>query len=508
MAALAVRSPRVISRTRFFSLKVGGFIDGKEHIGEGEEFASTNPATAKHEVIATIRTNTSADVDRAMESARRGFETWSGMSGTERGRILHETSRLLRQRRDHITEMESKDTGHPISEVGPAHVDFAIETLEYYATLCPSAHDGGYLPLPNGNYAQTIREPYGVVAAIVAWNYPFQMALYKAAIALAGGNAVVMKPSSKTPCNTVGLAQIFHEAGLPNGVFNVVQGGSQVGCDMVQHPLVDKVSFTGSTPVGAKILSMSAPLIRPTTLELGGKSPLIIFPDADLESAVEAALLANFFSAGQICTNGTRVFVHEKIHDEFLNMFISAAAALRVGCPMETSTQIGSLIDVAQANSVREYIKKGLEEGAACVCGHTHVEDTLPSHLDPEAFIPPTIFSNVKDDMIISKEEIFGPVASVLKFSDEEEVIRRANATSYGLASGIFTKDVSRASRVSQALKAGIVWVNTYNINHPSVPVGGYKMSGFGREFGREAIDHVTQTKSVYYETSKLPKWD
>merc|ERR1712112_710727 len=213
----------------------------------------------------------------------------------------------------------------------------------------------------------------------------------------------------------------------------------------------------------------------------------IIFPDADLESAVEAALLANFFSAGQICTNGTRVFVHEKIHDEFLNMFISAAAALRVGCPMETSTQIGSLIDVAQANSVREYIKKGLEEGAACVCGHTHVEDTLPSHLDPEAFIPP---------------------ASVLKFSDEEEVIRRANATSYGLASGIFTKDVSRASRVSQALKAGIVWVNTYNINHPSVPVGGYKASGFGREFGREAIEHVTQMKLVYYETSKLPKWD
>eukprot|EP00397_Hematodinium_sp_SG-2012_P031125 GEMP01033013.1.p1 GENE.GEMP01033013.1~~GEMP01033013.1.p1 ORF type:complete len:454 (+),score=108.35 GEMP01033013.1:326-1687(+) len=419
-----------------------------------------------------------------------------------------DTARLLRSRREKIVEMETRDTGHPVSEVGPGHVDIAIDTLEFYSSLCHTAHDGSYIPLANGNYAHTVREPYGVISAIVAWNYPFQMALYKVAIALAGGNAVVMKPSSKTPINTVGLAKIFHEAGLPKGVFNVVQGGAQVGSDLVQHPDVDKVSFTGSTGVGAKILAMCAPNIRPATVELGGKSPLIVFPDADLESAVQAAMIANFYSAGEICTNGTRVFVHERVYDEFLSMFIEAASKLRVGDPMDPSTHIGSLIDVPHANSVREFITKGMSEGAACVCGDTHVEDKLPSHLDPEAYVPPTIFSNVKDDMALAREEIFGPVASVLKFSDEQEVISRANATPFGLASGVFTKDLSCAARVSQRLKAGVVWVNNYNVYHPAMPVGGYKASGFGREFGREAIDHVTQLKSVYHELGRVPQWE
>jgi len=483
-------------------------VDGRELKGDGDTFVTTNPATAKHEVLATVSGYTAKDVDKAVNSARKGFEKWSAMSGHQRGDILRNAASLLRSRRHLIVEMEMQDTGHAISEIGPGHVDMAIDTLEYYGNLAPDAHEGHYIPLPNGNFTQVHREPYGVVAAIVAWNYPFQMALYKAAISLAAGNSVVMKPSSKTPINTVGLAKIFHEAGLPDGAFNVVQGGETCGTALVKHPLVDKVSFTGSTGVGGKVLEMCAPLIRPTTVELGGKSPLIIFPDADLNNAVQAAMIANFVSAGQICTNGTRVFVHEKVYDEFLEKFIIASGQLRVGDPSDPSTQVGSLIDVNHANSVRSFISEAkLNPHLKLACGDAHVEEQLPSHLDPQAFVPPTIFSNVTDDSVLATTEIFGPVASVFKFSDQQEVIDRANNTPFGLASGVFTKDINTASRVSRKLKAGVCWINNYNVYYPQMPVGGYKTSGFGREFGREALDHVTQTKSVCYETGDIPEW-
>ncbi|CAD7923913.1 unnamed protein product [Amoebophrya sp. A120] len=354
--------------------------------------------------------------------------------------------------------------------------------------------------LENGSFAQCLREPYGVCAAIVAWNYPFNMALYKASILLAAGNSIVMKPSSKTPINTMGLASLFTEAGLPDGVFNVVQGGSEQGSALCEHPGVDKISFTGSTPVGQKILKMAANTIKPCTLELGGKSPLIVFEDADIIPAVKAAMIANFYSAGEICTNGTRIFVHENIYDEFLAAFIQHSDALRVGDPQDPQTQIGALVDVGHADSVRDAITKAQQEGATLVTGGNEAPTGLAPHLNPLAFMRPTIFADVQDDHTLAKEEVFGPVASVFKFSDTEEVLFRANNTPYGLASGFFTRDLKRAHYVASKLQSGIVWCNTYNIYAPNVPVGGYKESGFGREFGEEALDHASHTKSVYFE--------
>ncbi|CAD7953294.1 unnamed protein product [Amoebophrya sp. A25] len=489
------------SSSRTFStqpLKIGYYIDGMERFGDGETIVSKNPAT--DEEIAIVHGNTVSETCEAVESAKEGFREWSGMTGVERSRIMHRAAHILKENRVDIANMETKDSGHCIAETTAAHVDAGVETLEYYANLAVSAHEGKTIPLADGSFAQCVREPYGPCAAIVAWNYPFNMALYKSAILLAAGNSIVMKPSSKTPINTMGLASLFSEAGLPPGVFNVVQGGADVGSALCEHPDVAKVSFTGSTPVGKKILTMAAHTIKPTTLELGGKSPLIIFDDADILPAVKAALIANFYSAGEICTNGTRVFVHEKVYDQFLSTFAEQAEALRVGDPLDPETQIGALVDVGHADSVRDYITKGQSEGATLVSGGIEVPKDLPRHLNPIAFIRPTIFADVGDEMVLAKEEIFGPVASVLKFSDTEEVLHRANATEFGLASGFFTKDLKRAHYVASKLQSGIVWCNTYNIYAPNVPVGGYKQSGFGREFGEEALEHATHTKSIYFE--------
>eukprot|EP00392_Amoebophrya_sp_AT5.2_P000404 g405.t1 len=446
------------------------------------------------------RRNTAAEVSDAVASARSGFKIWSSMTGIERSRVMMRAAEILKQNRQDISVMESKDTGHCLAETSAAHVDAGIETLEYYANLAVRAHEGKVIPLASGSFAQSLREPYGVCAAIVAWNYPFNMALYKASILLAAGNSIVMKPSSKTPINTMGLASLFSEAGLPDGVFNVIHGGAEPGIALCEHPDVNKISFTGSTPVGQKILKMAAGGIKPCTVELGGKSPLIVFEDADIIPAVKAAMIANFYSAGEICTNGTRIFVHDSIYDEFVAAFVQHSEALKVGDPLDPETQIGCLVDAGHADSVRDYITKGQDEGAVLVSGGTAPPTNLARNLNPNAFIPPTIFADVQDDMVIAKEEIFGPVASVLKFSDDDEVIFRANNTKFGLASGFFTRDLKRAHHVASKLQSGIVWCNTFNIYAPNVPVGGYKESGFGREFGEEALDHASHTKSVYFE--------
>lgn len=489
--------------TRSFSsksqMKVGYYCHGEEKTGSGKQFQSINPAN--DEVVADVSGNTIEEVDQCIQSAKEGFEIWGKqMTGIERGRILNRAADLISENREEIALLETRDSGHCIAETKPAHVDQAVTTLRYYASLAAECMVGKHIPLENGSYALSVREPYGVTGAVVAWNYPFNMALYKSSILLAGGNSIVMKPSSKTPINTIGLAGLFSRAGLPNGVFNVVQGGSDVGSALCEHADVQKISFTGSTPVGEKILKMCAPTIKPVTLELGGKSPLIVFEDADILPAVKAALIANFYSAGEICTNGTRVFVHDSIYDSFCSEFKLQAERLKVGCPEDPETQIGALIDGGHADSVRDFISKGQEEGANLICGGVGPIADLPKHLNPDTFIAPTIFSEVEDNTTLAVEEIFGPVASVLRFKETDEVIQRANATPFGLAAGLFSRDLKRANYVASKLEAGIVWVNTYNIYSPNVPVGGFKQSGFGREFGAEALDHCTHTKSIYME--------
>lgn len=502
-----------IQSTRLFStLKVGNFVDGEERYGSGPVFQSRNPAT--NQVLADCYPPNKAEVAQAVESARSGFNEWSSMTGVQRGKVMRNAAQLIKKYADEIAVLETKDTGHPIFETEFAHVAACAEVLEYYADLAGSCLEGKHIELAGGSSASVLREPFGVTAGVVAWNYPFNMAVYKSAILLAAGNSVVLKPSEKSPVNTTRLAKIFMEAGAPKGALNVVVGAGDVGAMLVENPGINKVSFTGSTAVGKKILQMCSHDIKPATLELGGKSPLIVFEDADIDAAVLGAVIGNFFTAGEICTNSTRVFVHEKIYDEFLAKFVAKANALRVGCPLHRDTQMGALIDHGHADNVRKAILKGVEQGGEIVAGGVDLYNMTEKNfvnpdatcggvaLDPRGFVRPTIFSNVQDHMTIAKDEIFGPVACVLKFSDIEEVLTRANDSPYGLASGVYTSSLKTANYAARKLQTGVVWVNTYNIYSPEVPIGGYKQSGFGREFGREALEHATQTKSIYWEAN------
>ncbi len=364
----------------------------------------------------------------------------------------------------------------------------------------PPASPGEHIDL-GGAFAYTRREPLGVVAAIGAWNYPIQIACWKAAPALACGNAVVFKPSELTPLSALQLAAILKEAGLPDGVFNVVQGGRETGSLLPGHPGVDKVSLTGSVPTGRAVMAAAGAAIKPATMELGGKSPLIVFEDADLDSAVGGAMLGNFYSAGQICSNGTRVFVHRRIRDDFLSRLVARTEAMRLGDPLDPATQMGPLISAAQREKVRFYIDAGRAEGATLRSG-----GSVPQLQGFEGgfFLAPTIFADVRDTMRIAREEIFGPVMCVLDFDDEDEVIARANDTEFGLAAGVFTRDLARGHRVIARLDAGTCWINTYNLTPVEMPFGGVKRSGVGRENGRAAIEHYTRLKSVYVELGEV----
>ena len=452
-----------------------------------------NPATG--ELISQVEVALEPEVEAAIRSAESGFKRWAAMSGTERGRVLNKAAQLLRSRNRELAELEVRDNGKPIQEALVVDVASGADCIEYFAGVAGTLR-GEQIALNNA-FVYTRREPLGVCVGIGSWNYPIQIACWKSAPALACGNAMIFKTSELTPTTPAKLAEIYTEAGLPDGVFNVLHGDARTGSLLATDPRVAKVSLTGSIATGKKILAAAAASVKRVTMELSGKSALLVFPDADLHQAVSAAMLGNFYTQGEICTNCTRVYVHADIHDQFLELLVTRTKKLRVGDPMAPETQIGSLISRAHMERVLGYIATGKSEGAHLVYGGSRVK-TVP--LDRGNFVEPTIFSGCTDDMTIVREEIFGPVMSVLKFKDEDEAITRANATQYGLAAGVFTRDLARAHRVANRLEAGICWINNYNITPIEMPFGGIKESGLGHENGQAAIDHYTQIKSVYVE--------
>ncbi|XP_054067472.1 4-trimethylaminobutyraldehyde dehydrogenase [Rissa tridactyla] len=461
--------------------------------GQAEEVYE--PATGR--VICKLLCSGEKEVDLAVQSAKAAFKIWSQMSGMERSRVLLEAARIIREQREEIATLETINNGKSIFEAR-VDIDISWQCLEYYAGLAGSLA-GEHIQLPGGSFGYTRREPLGVCVGIGAWNYPFQIACWKSAPALACGNAMVFKPSPFTPVSVVRLAEIFTEAGVPKGLFNVVQGGAATGQFLCHHPDVAKISFTGSVPTGIKIMEMAAKGIKPITLELGGKSPLIIFSDCALENAVNGALMANFLTQGEVCCNGTRVFVEKKILDVFTKEVVKRTQKIKVGDPLLEDTRMGALINRPHLDRVQGFIKQAKEQGAQVLCGgDLYVPD------DPKLkngyYMRPCVLGNCTDDMTCVKEEIFGPVMSILPFDTEEEVVERANNTKFGLAGGVFTRDIQKAHRVVAALKAGMCFINNYNISPVELPFGGYKASGFGRENGRAAIEYYSQLKTVCVE--------
>ncbi|WP_367847488.1 betaine-aldehyde dehydrogenase [Rhodoferax sp. WC2427] len=476
---------------------IPSFVNGQTTQGRGERFDTLNPATGT--VIAGVHDNAEADVNAAVAAAEAGFQIWSAMTGTERGRILHRAAQLLRERNDTLAALEVQDTGKPWQEACVVDVASGADCIEYFAGAAATLAGAQY-PLKNA-FAYTRREPLGVCVGIGAWNYPIQIACWKSAPALAAGNAMIFKPSELTPMTAVKLAEIYLEAGVPPGVFNVLQGRGTTGALLAAHPGVAKVSVTGSIPTGKRVMASAAATLKRVTMELGGKSPLIVFDDADFEQAVTAAMMANFYTQGEICTNGTRVFVQRGIADKFLARLKERTLLLRVGDPKDPETEVGALISAAHRDKVLGYVAQGVAGGATLVCGGTAVN---VKGCENGNFVAPTIFADCTDGMAIVQEEIFGPVMALLVFDDEAEVIQRANATRFGLAAGVFTRDGARGHRVAARLKAGICWINNYNITPIEIPFGGAGESGIGHENSMVALEHYTQLKTVYVELGEV----
>jgi len=455
-------------------------------------FASLNPATG--EILGYVHAAGPAEVDAAVRSAQQGQARWAATSPAERARVLRRAAALLRARNDELALLETRDTGKPVQETRVVDVISGAECFEYFASLVQSLA-GEYIDLGVAGFGYTRREPLGVVAGIGAWNYPLQIACWKSAPALAAGNAMLFKPAELTPFTAGKLEEILLEAGLPAGVFQVLQGFADTGRLLTGHKDIRKVSLTGEVGTGRAVMSDAARTLKHVTLELGGKSPLIVFDDAKLDNAVGGALLANFYSSGEVCSNGTRVFVQRAAMAPFLERLLARVAAMRIGDPEDPSTQVGALISEPHLEKVLGYIARGRSEGARVLIGGARA---TAGRLARGNFVEPTVFGGCRDDMAIVREEIFGPVMSVLEFDSEEEVIGRANATEFGLAAGVFTNDLTRAHRVIAQLQAGTCWINHYNVTPVELPFGGVKSSGLGRENGRAALEHYTQLKSVY----------
>ncbi len=482
-------------------LRLGGIVQSYVHgqyvASAGATFTTLNPATGA--VIAPVEQADDAVMNVAIESAREGFATWRAMTGTQRSRILMNAARLLRSRNDELAALEVADTGKPMREAIAVDVVSGADCIEYFAGVAPTIH-GEHIDFGTA-FGYTRREPLGVCLGIGAWNYPLQIACWKSAPALACGNAMIFKPAELTPLTALKLAEIYTEAGLPNGVFNVVQGDGRVGAALSSDARIAKVSLTGEVGTGRKVMAQAATHLAAVTLELGGKSPLVIFDDASLEDSVNATMLANFYTQGEICSNGTRVFVQRGLHDAFVERLVQKVSSLITGDPTDMATHVGALISADHCEKVLRYIATGVAEGATLTCGGHRPASPL---LSAGNFVEPAVFTGCTDAMTIVREEIFGPVACVLVFDNEDEAIRRANDTEFGLAAGVFTRDLARAHRVIAQLEAGTTWINTYNITPIEMPFGGVKQSGMGRENSLAAVDHYTQRKSVYVELGSV----
>jgi betaine-aldehyde dehydrogenase len=461
-------------------------------------FDVINPSTGQ--VIYAVQSACESLLEQAVKSAQEGFKIWSKTPAIERARILQKAAAILRERNDELAKVEVIDTGKPWQEAVEVDVQTGADAIEYFGNLCPSMM--GEQQSIGNDFFYTRHEPLGVCLGIGAWNYPLQIACWKAAAALAAGNSMIFKPSEETPRGASLLAEVFIQAGVPDGVFNVIQGDGAVGNYLVQHPTIAKVSLTGEVGTGKKVMAAAAGTLKQVTMELGGKSPLIVFEDADIDEAVTAAMLANFYTQGEVCTNGTRVFVHKDCYDIFMErLLIRTRDNVIVGDPLNPATNLGALISENHMQLVLGYIESGKNEGATLAFGGERIK---PNGCENGYFVGPTIFTNCTDDMRIIREEIFGPVMAVMTFETEEEVIQRANDTIYGLAAGIFCTDLRRAHRVIAQLEAGICWINAYGNSPVEMPVGGYKQSGIGRENGIEGLKAYTQTKSIYVGMDKL----
>jgi aldehyde dehydrogenase (NAD+) len=469
----------------------GDFVDARS----GETFATYNPAT--EEKITDVASAGADDVDAAVQAARAQMEPgseWQKMKPRDRAKVLWRIADLLMARADEIGRIETIDNGKPIFESQFVDTPAAAECLYYFAGWSGKV-TGETIPVAENAFTYTLREPVGVVGAITPWNFPLMMAVWKIAPALACGNTIISKPASNTSLSLLKFAEYAREAGLPKGVLNVVPGrGSVVGNAIVDHPGIDAIAFTGSTEVGRGLMARASKTLKKVTLELGGKSPNIVFADADLDAAAKGALNAIFYGKGEVCAAGSRLLVEEGAHEELMAKVVERANKMVAGDPLHPKTRLGAIVSKEQMESVLSYIEAGKSEGAKLVAGGERVDIGTGKGY----FVKPTIFDDVTPDHRIAKEEIFGPVLATIRFKDAEDAIAKGNNTVYGLAAAVWTRDVSKAHRIARAIKAGTVWVNTYNLYDPALPFGGFKESGFGRDQGRDALEKYTQTKSVW----------
>ncbi|HEY0160787.1 MAG TPA: aldehyde dehydrogenase family protein [Thermoanaerobaculia bacterium] len=469
----------------------GEFVDARS----GETFSTINPAT--EEKIADVASAGAEDIDTAVKAARAQMEPgseWQKMKPRDRAKVMWRLADILTARAAEIGRIETIDNGKPIFESQFVDTPAAAECLYYFAGWSGKV-TGETIPISDGAFTYTLREPIGVVGAITPWNFPLMMAVWKIAPALACGNTIICKPASNTSLSLLKFAEYAREAGLPAGVLNVVPGrGSVVGNAIVDHPGIDAIAFTGSTEVGKGLMARAAKTLKKVSLELGGKSPNIVFADADLDAAAKGALNAIFYGKGEVCAAGSRLLVEESAHEELMAKVCERASKMVAGDPLHPKTRLGAIVSKEQMESVMSYIDAGKSEGAKLVCGGGRADIGTGKGY----FLQPTIFDDVTPEHRIAREEIFGPVLATLRFKDADDAVAKGNATVYGLAAAVWTKDVSKAHRIARAIKAGTLWVNTYNLYDPALPFGGFKESGFGRDQGRDALDKYTQTKSVW----------
>jgi aldehyde dehydrogenase (NAD+) len=461
----------------------------------GKTMEVVNPAT--EEVIAAVAAADTADVDAAASAARAALDgPWGKMSARERGRLVSRLAARLMEKADEVARLETLHNGKPISESRQIEIPAAAECFEYFAGWADKVM-GETIPVKGNYLTYTLREPVGVVAAIVPWNFPLLLAAWKVAPALACGNTVILKPASQTPLTALALGEIATEVGLPPGVLNVITGaGSAIGQALVEHPAIDKIAFTGDTSTGKSIMRSAADTLKKITLELGGKSPNIVLADADLDAALRGATVGIFYGKGEVCAAGSRLLVDRTIKSEFIDKLAARTKKMVAGDPLDPKTRFGPVASKKQLETVMRYIEAGKAEGATLVAGGERTDIGTGKGY----FVQPTVFADVKPDMTIAREEIFGPVLSAIEFADLDEAIATANDSPYGLAAGVWTRDIKKAHYVARKLQAGTVWINTYNIYDTAAPFGGYKQSGFGREMSGHALEHYTQVKSVWVD--------